>query len=150
MERNALHSLIRLLRLLERGDLVNDETFREVDDCALDDRDVPDFEVEWLRVHETVKGRLPEMSADTRAMIDATRERAYMNAYSATNDPDLCGYVSDDSDLIAEAIVADFDDPWLNALLLEYVSGRFPHGRLSQVNVPLAEMLQAAGTTDAA
>ena len=99
-------------------------------DHALSQRDHPAFEQPWLTAFAAVESvaSLNQLSPAQRLVVDRVREVAYKQAFRATSHPDIAAYVSDDFDLIARAIVAGQDSPWLASLLSAYAHGRFPVG----------------------
>ena len=95
-------------------------------DDMLDARDADPFDREWVRVHELVTQR----QIGASSAVDALRESAFKRAFAITRSPDVCGYISDDFGLIADAARAGVSDAWLAALAASYVSGVLPHGEL--------------------
>jgi hypothetical protein len=95
---------------------------------ALSERELPAFEQPWLAAFAAVESVAPlnSLSPAHRLVVDRIRELAYKSAFRATSHPDIAAYVSDDFDLIARAIVARQDSPWLASLLSAYLHGRFP------------------------
>ena len=66
-----------------------------------------------------------------------------MTAYRHTAEqPEICGYVSDDFELFALALLRSYEDAWLNALWRTYSSRRCPHGVLTPVGGKLVDLLE--------
>ena len=103
----------------------------------LDSRDAAPFDSEWVRVHELVT----QHELGPSPAVDALRESAFKRAFAITESPDVCGYISDDFGLIADAARADVSDAWLAALAASYASGVIPHGELVGDSRPLVEIV---------
>jgi hypothetical protein len=133
--------IIRLITDLETGDILGAPLLDVSQiDVALGARDSSEFETNWLRVNELVTqhGRPDNLTATKLKRI---RELAFRSAYKFSEHPGFSGYVADDFDLIGRALFCEVDDPWLSGLLFEYMSGRFPHGRVESVNKGLVTLL---------
>jgi hypothetical protein len=104
-------------------------------DALLDARDRNPFEANWVRFHEAVQS----LDFPDSPLVDALRESAFKRAFALTQHPDLCGYVSDDLGLLADALRGGVTDPWATALFAAYAAGDFPHGKLAPVEQTLAE-----------
>lgn len=115
-------------------DLLNNVAASSEDEqnAMLDIRDQKEFEVEWLRVNQAVKQReeSQQLSAEDKTAIDELREATFKKTYQVTSNGELAGYVSDDFDLIARALVVNYRDSWLDTLWMQYQVGDFPHGDL--------------------
>ena len=124
--------LARLSSALEAEALLP-AVFRRLDndlsiDHVLSERDAPGFEQPWLTAFAAVESvaSLNQLSPAQRLVVDRIREVAYKQAFRATSHPDIAAYVSDDFDLIARAIIAGQDSPWIASLLSTYSHGRCP------------------------
>ena len=94
-------------------------------------RDSRIFDAEWMRVYSAVQDIEVEGELQTKnVIIDELREWAFKRALAISSHADVAAYVSDDFDLIARALQADYSDEWLGALWQEYRAGRFPCGDL--------------------
>lgn len=115
---------------IRNGKLVTARTLAVEDvSTVLDDRDVGDFEREWMRVYgEIGEGPLGDEAQDA---VKALAEEAFKKCYEFENGDQLAPYISDDFDLFGRALLLDFDDEWLRKLWTSYVQERFPHGLLS-------------------
>jgi len=136
--------LEHIIARIEDGTLLGSSLFDDLDVfAALDSRDRSDFDAQWVRVASDVKSLANEfpVAQDDAELVDRIRERAFLTVYSHTCNPDLCGYVSDDFGLIAEAIVLSYQDTWLNGLWLAYKKGVFPHGEIERVSGRLEELI---------
>lgn len=117
---------------------VNGEAINEM----LDSRDGAEFENDWLRVFEALKQK--EFSDADVALIDEIREIAYKKTFAATNHAELASYVADDFEMITKSLLSDLNDEWLNALLLTYLQGLFPHTKLLPKHNGLELILETA------
>jgi hypothetical protein len=123
--------LPELKQILAEISLLSDVAQSYDEQCALlDSRDAQPFDDEWVRVHKAIEQEKRGSSLNT-AIEDEIRELAFKKAYQNTGNGEIAGYVSDDFDLLARAIAVGYSDPWLELLLDEYQSGRFPHGDLT-------------------
>ena len=129
--------LIAKLQLLVNSDrFLKAAEFQDIDKL-LDARDAEPFERKWMRLHEAIEPL--RLSADPT--VEALRESAFKRAYSITEHPEICGYVSDDFGLLADVLRADLADTWATSLFSCYCSGKFPHGELSPASAPLNEAI---------
>jgi hypothetical protein len=117
---------------------LNNETIDEM----LESRDGAEFESDWLRVFETLEQK--EFSNADIALIDEIREIAYKKSFASTNHAELAAYIADDFELIVKSLLSGLNDEWLNALLLAYLQGLFPHTKLLPKNNGLELILETA------
>ena len=102
-----------------------------VADDLLDARDSQVFDEQWMRVYSAIQDIEVEGERQTKnVMIDELREWAFKRAYDISSHAELAAAVSDDFEVLARALQADYSDQWLGALWLEYRAGRFPCGDL--------------------
>lgn len=101
-------------------------------DAMLDLHDQKAFDAEWVRVDKGVKQHeaKQQLSEEDKNAIDELREATFKKTYQVTGNGELASYVSDDFDLIARALLVDYNDIWLDALWAQYQTGNFPHGAL--------------------
>jgi hypothetical protein len=99
----------------------------------LDERDRPPFDEHWSAAFERIERAKAELSKSRQNSLKArstiARERAFKLVVKVTGNSDLASYVSDDFGLIFDARGLDLADPWIQALLDEYLAGRLPRGR---------------------
>lgn len=105
-------------------------------DDALDSRDDPVFDEQWVRVDKLVTPRLPYDDVTFKE----TEEAVYLAVQALVGPGELPAEVMDDVNLILRAERAGVEDPWLSALLGSYASGRFPTGRLAPDSRTLNEV----------
>lgn len=130
-----------LLKKLQEVNLFDTEHFRQLNiDDALDMRDEPEFEEDWMRVSDAMEET--ECSAEDAAMVKEICKQAFLAVYRVTESGELAGYVSDDFELIAKAVLSGYEDAWLNALILTYADGKFPHETLEPAECSLTDAMQ--------
>lgn len=130
-----------LLKKLQESNLFNTKNFQQLEiDDALDMRDEPDFEDDWMRVSDALEEM--ECSAEDATMIKEICKQAFLAVYHVTESGELAGYVSDDFELIAKAALSGYEDAWLNALIFTYAEGRFPYEALKPAECSLNEAMQ--------
>ncbi|QDU82415.1 hypothetical protein Pla110_41710 [Polystyrenella longa] len=123
-----MKEILSITESISQDKILNSETFDQLDiDLALDSRDSPDFETDWLRVHKLMMDQKNNGESDA---IEALRRLAYEKVFEHTSNPELASYVSDDLGLIGLALELGENDPWLSSLWNEYRNHRFPHTRL--------------------
>lgn len=107
-------------------------------DVLLDERDSEPFDHEWMDAFKEIDARFKLVQVDDflNKKIQIIRELAFKRTYDLSGG-DLSGYVSDDFELIAKAIVIGSENLWVGALFSSYLSGGVPSGVLErgQVNV---------------
>lgn len=132
----------KLQELLE--DVLTERLFSGVEvDELLDMRDAMPFDQQWVDARqELTKTRLMNsLSEQEKGWIEQIRERAYFLTYEKSGDGELAGYVSDDFEMIAEAVCTKQKQPWIYALLDQYISGKIPHGDLQGIDKSWDECL---------
>jgi hypothetical protein len=137
---NSLQELKSLLlqeRVLNFSNL-NEGAIAEM----LDNRDSEEFESDWLRVFQLIGQR--QFTESASELISEIREEAYKKTFSSTQHSELASYVADDFELIAKSLLSEFNDEWLNALLLAYLQGQFPHTKLLPKKSGLELILETA------
>jgi len=133
-----------IIEYIQNGAILSSIMFDSLDfEIALNERDCQDFEKYWMKsfnaIQKVEKNR--PISDEDSDLINFIRELAYKQTYFITEYPDLCGYVSDDFEIIAKALSLKLDDPWINALWSSYKSGVFPSKKLSNVTGPLWNLI---------
>ena len=73
--------------------------------------------------------------------IDAIREKSFLMAYNLSKSGDIASCVSDDFEIICKAYILDYNDNWLNSLVMSYARGEFPCGKLSMINYNVNECM---------
>lgn len=73
-------------------------------DEALDARDAPSFDTEWVDTDRGMQRHLGQLASPDRMALEAAaddlRKRVFAAVLKATGSPDAAGYVSDDFELI--------------------------------------------------
>ena len=123
----------RLRSWIGAGRLITERTLA-VEDIAttLDDRETADFDGEWKRVYRQI-GEVP-LANDVLEELDALAAETFRRCYEHADGGQLAPYVSDDFDLLARALLLNFDDAWLRGLWHSYAHERFPRGVLDVEN----------------
>ena len=110
--------------------LLHRSAFTDVDlDAILDQRDDGDFEDDWIKAAEDVQYHWERFAeADTnQVVIDQIREIAFKKCHDYVNESEICGYVSDDFELMAKASAMALDSPYLANMMKIYSDGGVPH-----------------------
>lgn len=131
--------LNKLLEKIKNGELLSLKLFNNLDeDTALDMRDRLEFEDEWLRVSNI----LDEIKVDSKndELIYEIRKHSFINVYNITKSDELSAYISDDFELISKAIVLEYNDKWLNSLILSYANFKFPYIISELTNLSINEV----------
>jgi len=101
----------------------------------LDERDRAPFDENWCNAFELIeKSKIKLSSKEKKLLKDRVavlRETIFKLTIRISHDSELAGYISDDFGLIFDALALNLGDPWVQALLNEYLSGRLPKGSLS-------------------
>jgi hypothetical protein len=119
--------LSRLNAIIGGGGLITPGLFKTLSTELLDERDKPEFEREWLRVHD----ELNRLTCGTEPPdVTAIRQTVYLDVFNLVAEPELAACVSDDFGLIASALAMQYSDPWLNGLWLSYKCGVFPGSQI--------------------
>ena len=102
-------------------------SIKDVDiDKLLDDRDLPEFEDDWLKSFENLSNLT--LTEDQKTVVNMLRERSFKKIFSLTENPDLASYVSDDFEIMAKYLFSDKEDEWvLKCLITNYANGKFSH-----------------------
>ena len=139
-----MNKINQLEKLLLTGKLLSKDIFKIEDiDLILDSRDEECFDDEWIRNYNSIKSIETKIviNSENEATIETICEISYKITYEATKSSDLAGYISDDFGLIAEALLIDYKDDWLNALASEYVRERVPHNVLDPLKGELDKII---------
>ena len=139
-----MNKLEELKKLLLIGELLSKNTFTIDDiDFILDSRDTDAFDSEWIRNYNIIKEKEDKRLSimENKEIIKSICEIAYKMTYEATQSSDLASYISDDYGLIAEALIIDYKDDWVNALAKEYVEERIPYNSLKPLKGELCKII---------
>lgn len=129
-----------LYNMLKEG-LFRIELFKEKDiDELLDLRDVKEFDKRWMEVYKHLELLRDEIK--DRKLIDDIRKEAFFKANSLSNSSEFAGYVSDDFELISEALEIGYNNKWLNGLFNCYLSNKFPCGQIEMYEKDLASQVE--------
>ena len=110
--------------------LLHRSAFADADlDAILDQRDLGDFEDDWIKAAEDVQYHWEKFAdaESTTGTIDQIRELAFKKCYDYTEESEIAGYVSDDFELMAKASAMSLDSPYLEGMMKTYSDGGVPH-----------------------
>lgn len=137
-----MNKLQRFKELIDSKILLSENTF-VIDDIEsiLNYRDEADFDEEWIRNYNAINEKKGLIDLKSKELIQEIREVSFKAVYDAAQSGELAEYVSDDFGLMAEALVVNYNDQWLNALGKTYVEGKIPYGNLKVIKGELSEIL---------
>lgn len=115
----------QMFELLDNLKKVNYETL-DIDDF-LDQRECEPFDSEWIRVYQAIEELKKGKSSGRN---QRNREKAYITVFEKTECDDLAGYIADDFGLIADSIMLNYSDEWLEKLISCYKKAIIPRGNL--------------------
>ena len=118
----------------------------DVYDCdeVLDQRDNDsDFEKQWLRINAEIKKLLQDRNVEyeIQQLAEDIRRESFLAISRVTVQHEIASYISDDFGLIAEALMVEYDDPWLNGLWVAYKNHRLPTPPIKEIFGELANMI---------
>lgn len=133
--------LERLRNKLIPWSLFSDSLLDRDLDAYIDWRDSDSaFETEWLRVFNEVKARDSHNIAVGDEVNDIVRE-IFLRASRLTRQHEIASYIGDDFELVSNALITGYSDPWLNGLYLSYKESRLPDSLLTPVPGALADLI---------
>ena len=109
-------------------------------DELLDKRDDDVFSDEWEARFDKVETTKSETDHDEK-FSDLLRKKSFKMVIEESSSSDVAAYISDDIGMIHDALQAGLNDSWINALWLEYKSGRIPSGALTEAEGTLLELI---------
>ena len=138
-------TLLILKQLIMQRQVLSEQILSAYDwDDLLDARDGDEeFEAQWLRVNAEVDSLLPTLSVDDelRLLAEDIRRESFLAVSKATSQHELASYVSDDFGLIAGAVMAGYDDPWLNGLWMAYKGQSLPRPPIEEYSGKLSQLV---------
>ena len=105
----------------------------------LDMRDDEEFDSEWMRVYDALNEF--EIGDFEKKKIDNIREKSFLKSYNVSGLGDIASCVSDDFEIICKAYLTNYNDMWVNSLIMSYVNGKFPCGRLEKTEYDIKECM---------
>lgn len=105
----------------------------------LDMRDDEEFDFEWMRIYDSLIKL--EINDSKKRIIDDIREKSFLMIYNLSKSSEIAGCVSDDFEIICKAYINQYNDIWLNSLIMSYVRGEVPSGVLELTNYSLMECM---------
>ena len=115
----------QMFELLDNLKKVNYETL-DIDDF-FDQRECEPFNSEWIRVYQAIEELKKERAVEDTREIE---KKAYITVFEKTECDDLAGYIADDFGLIADSIMLNYSDEWLEKLISCYKKAIIPRGNL--------------------
>ena len=106
----------------------------------LDMRDDEVFDSEWMRVYDALNEF--EIGDFEKKKIDNIREKSFLKSYNLSGLGDIASCVSDDFEIICKAYLTNYNDMWVNSLIMSYVNGKFPCGRLEKTEYDIKECMK--------
>ena len=102
---------------------------------VLNQRCLDTFDGQYQRVFRELETftRSAAIPEDELIAVNDVREAAYRTALAFSSSPELATAVCDDFELLGASLAAGFNDPWLNALWLQYRHGAIPHKAMQPV-----------------
>ncbi|MBU3107973.1 hypothetical protein [Clostridium gasigenes] len=139
---NSMLDLEKLKNLMLLESLLSKDTFIVDDlDSILEEREESIFDEQWIRNYNEINEKRDLIDFKSKELIDSIREIAYKITYAFTESSDLAAYVSDDFGIIAEALVLNHNDEWLNTLGKKYLENKIPNGTLNPSKGELRKIL---------
>ena len=102
-------------------DFYSEEDFYEY----LEVRDEKIFDRKWLEIHAEIS--LLENKIENKDLIESICEEVYMKVMRFSGVEDLAACISDDFELIFKALDVDYNNRWLNGMMVMYLDDRFPN-----------------------
>jgi len=132
--------LEELYCLIKENKLIKKEMFKNNDfDKLLDLRDESVFDEAWIKAYndlEQLKNKILDIN-----LINQIRKEIYLKTYDITQSSELAECVSDDFDLIVKAYIIDYNNEWLNAIIICYIEDVFPCGKLEKTKLRIDELI---------
>lgn len=133
--------LNNLLIEVESNRVIRVSLFENCDlEELLDMRDDEEFDSEWMRVYDALNEF--EIGDFEKKKIDNIREKSFLKSYNLSGLGDIASCVSDDFEIICKAYLTNYNDMWVNSLIMSYVNGKFPCGRLEKTEYDIKECMK--------
>jgi hypothetical protein len=138
MKENTEYLFERLVHIAQSSlDSIND-----IEDL-LDDRDDQTFSCRWMEEYNIVKSLMLQEKNKTMYIefSDNLRENVFKEVLRRYSNSDLAAYISDDFGLLIDAVNLNYNSVWLNGLLVSYIRGEVPKGRIRVKEGTLSSLL---------
>lgn len=124
----AMQSIPDLLAWITSGVLLSGGGSAQEAEDLLDYRDRPEFDSRWQLSFEGLEAERMRQPLDAAQseVLSRIRELAFREAFSRCASADIAGYVSDDFELIALALLLGVHDDFVAELWAVYARGEFP------------------------
>ena len=133
--------LDKLKNKIVNNQVIKVDFFENCDiDDLLDMRDEDEFDSEWVRVYNDLNNI--EIEEHEQEKIDEISKLSFLMAYNLSDSSDMAACVSDDFEIICKAYFCEYDDIWLNALIMSYARGEFPCGELQTGRYDIKECIK--------
>jgi hypothetical protein len=130
-----------LLVKIEDSKIITNSLFENCDvEELLDKRDSKEFDSEWMRVYNELRNKF-NIGDLKKEEIDSIREKSFLKAYNLSKSSDIASCVSDDFEIICTAYLEHYNDKWLNSLIMSYVNGKFPCGKLEETEEDIKQCM---------
>ena len=138
-------TLLILKRMIADQQVLSEQILSAYDwDDLLNARDGDeDFEAHWLRANSEINRRISNLKVEDELhrLADDIRKASFLAVSRATGQHELASYVSDDFGLITSAVMADYEDPWLNGLWMAYKNRGVPKPPIAEHTGRLSELI---------
>ncbi|GLR09511.1 hypothetical protein COO59_04810 [Mixta theicola] len=106
--------------------LTNFDFLKSLDvDDALDSRDEPGFDDQWMTVFKSLESKT--FKTDDISFVDMLREKAFKQSFKVINNSEISSRISDDFEIIAKSFIAGDDNNWaITYLWMSYKNKKFP------------------------
>ncbi|PWV98710.1 hypothetical protein [Mangrovibacter plantisponsor] len=106
--------------------LANFDFLKSLDaDNALDLRDEPEFDDQWMAVFNALESKT--FKADDISFIDMLREKAFKQSFKVIKNSEISSRISDDIEVIAKSFISGDNNNWaVTYLWISYKNKKFP------------------------
>ena len=102
--------------------------------------DDEEFDSEWMRVYDALNEF--EIGDFEKKKIDNIIEKSFLKSYNLSGLWDIAICVSYYFEIICKAYLTNYNDMWVNSLIMSYVNGKFPCGRLEKTEYDIKECMK--------
>lgn len=130
----------KLLKKIEDNNIIRPKYFDDCDiDELLDMRDDKVFDGEWIKTYNELNNN--NFTDVEKKEINVIREKSFLMAYSISESSDIASCVSDDMEIICKAYFLKYNNTWLNSLIMSYVHGEIPCGKLENEKIDIRDCI---------
>jgi len=125
---------------IKENKIITNEMFKNKDfDKLLDLRDESVFDDAWIKAYNDLE-QLKDKTLDN-SLINQIRKEIFLKTYDITQSSEIAECISDDFELIIKAYSIDYNNEWLNAMVICYIEDVFPCGKLGKTNLKISEVI---------